>query len=114
MMSGRRGEAVLGTLLLGHIGHGEWFAGDGRESFFSLLLAGKLAAGGGKLGISIDGGEHPVRLRYKIVYFLLSVHDEGEGRGLHSSDAQHLSVLSVFQSIETGGIHAEYPVADGT
>ena len=43
----------------------------------------------------------------------LAVHDEGKGRGLHSADAEHLFVLTIFQCIKSGGVHAENPVADG-
>ena len=114
----QRGEVVevgrsLAALLLAHVGHGEGLAGDGAECLLSLLLAGELARGGGKLGVAVDGGEHPVGFRLEVVDFLLPVHDEGEGGGLHASDAQHLPVLSVFQGIEARGVHAENPVADG-
>ena len=62
----QRGEVVemrwrLVSLLLAYIGNGEGFAGDGAESLLAFLLAGKLAAGGGKLGVAVDGGEYPVR-----------------------------------------------------
>jgi len=45
---------------------------------------------------------------------VLAVHDQGEGRSLHSPDRQDLSVLSIFQRVETGGIHPEQPVAVGS
>ena len=35
-------------------------------------------------------------------------------RGLHPADAEHLSVLTVFQCVKSGGVHTENPVADGT
>ena len=43
----------LVSLLLAYIGNGEGFASDGAESLLAFLLAGKLAAGGGKLGIAV-------------------------------------------------------------
>ena len=104
----------LVSLLLAYIGNGEGFAGDGTESLLAFLLAGKLAAGSGKLGVAVDGGEYPVRFRNEVVDFLLAVYDEGKGRGLHPADAEHLSVLTVFQCIKSGGVHTENPVADGT
>ena len=115
----QRGEVVemrwrLVSLLLAYIGNGEGFAGDGAESLLAFLLAGKLAAGCRKLGVAIDGGEYPVRFGNEVVDFLLAVYDEGKGRGLHPADAEHLSVLTVFQCIKSGGVHTENPVADGT
>ena len=115
----QRGEVVkmrgrLVSLFLAYIGNGEGFAGDGAESLLAFLLAGKLAAGSRKLGVAIDGGEYPVRFGNEVVDFLLSVYDKGKGRGLHSADAEHLSILTIFQCIKSGGIHAENPVTDGT
>ena len=104
----------LVSLFLAYIGNREGFAGDGTECFLAFFLAGKLAAGGGKLGVAIDSGEYPVWLGNKVVDFLLSVYDEGKGRGLHPADAEHLSVLTIFQCIKSGGVHTENPVADGT
>ena len=115
----QRGEVVemrgrLVSLLLAYIRNGEGFAGDGTECLLAFLLAGKLAAGCCKLGVAIDGGEYPIRFGNEVVDFLLAVYDQGKGRGLHSADAEHLSVLTVFQRIKSGGVHAENPVADGT
>ena len=104
----------LVSLLLAYIRNREGFAGDGAESLLAFLLTGKLAAGGGKLGVAVDGGEYPVRFGNEVVDFLLAVYDEGKGRGLHPADAEHLSVLAVFQCVKSGGIHTENPVADGT
>ena len=103
----------LVSLLLAYICNREGFASDGTECFLAFLLAGKLAAGGGKLGVAVDGGEYPVRFGNEVVDFLLAVYDEGKGRGLHPADAEHLSVLTVFQCVKSGGVHAENPVADG-
>ena len=115
----QRGEVVemrwcLVSLFLAYIRNREGFAGDGTECFLAFLLAGKLAAGGGKLGVAVDGGEYPVRFGNEVVDFLLAVYDEGKGRGLHPADAEHLSVLTVFQCIKSGGVHTKNPVADGT
>ena len=102
------------SLFLAHICDGERFTCDGTECFFTFLLAGKLAAGSRKLSVAIDGGKYPVRFGNEVVDFLLAVHDQGEGRGLHPADAEHLSILTIFQSIKTGGVHTENPVANGT
>ena len=115
----QRGEVVemrgrLVSLLLAYIRNREGFAGDGTECFLTLLLAGKFAAGCRKLGVAVDGGEYPVRFGNEVVDFLLAVYDEGKGRGLHSTDAEHLFVLTVFQCIKSGGVHAENPVTNGT
>ena len=115
----QRGEVVemrwrLVSLFLAYICNREGFAGDGTESFLAFLFTGKLAAGGGKLGVAVDGGEYPVRFGNEVVDFLLAVYDEGKGRGLYPADAEHLSVLTVFQCIKSGGVHTENPVADGT
>ena len=115
----QRGEVVemrrcLVSLFLAYICNREGFASDGAESLLAFLLAGKLAAGGGKLGVAVDGGEYPVRFGNEVVDFLLAVYDEGKGRGLHPADAEHLSVLAVFQCVKSSGIHTENPVADGT
>ena len=115
----QRGKVVemrwrLVSLLLAYICDGEGFAGDGTECFLSFLLAGKLAAGCRKLGVAVDGGEYPVRFGNEVVDFLLAVYDQGKGRGLHSADAEHLFVLTIFQCVKSGGVHAENPVTDGT
>ena len=102
------------SLFLAHVCNGERFSCDGAECFFTFLLAGKLAAGSRKLSIAIDGSKYPVWFGNEIVDFLLSVYDEGKGRGLYSTDAEHLSILTIFQSIKSGGIHAENPVSNGT
>ena len=46
--------------------------------------------------------------------FIEYLDDEGKGRGLHSGDAEHLSVLTIFPCIKSGGVHTENPVTDGT
>ena len=114
----QRGEVVevgwcLASFLLAHIGNGKGLAFNGTEGFLALFLARKLAAGGSKLCVAVDGGQYPVRLRLEMVYLLLAVYDEGKGRCLHAPDAQHLPVLPVLQRVETCGVHAENPVAYG-
>ena len=52
-------------------------------------------------------------LGYEVFDLLLTLHDEGEGGGLHTAYGEHLAVLSVLEGVETGGVHAEHPVADG-
>ena len=93
-------------LLLLHLRHREGLALDGGEGLLALFLRGELPLGGGEGGIPIDGCQHPVGLRLEVLNLLLTVHDKGEGRGLHTTDGEHLSVLAIFQGVETGGIHA--------
>ena len=89
----------LGAFLLGDSSHGEGLSGDGAECFLAFLLAGEFTACGSKLCVAIDGGKHPVGFWLEVVDFFLSVHDECKGGSLHTSYAEHLSVLSVFQGV---------------
>ena len=47
-----------------------------------------------------------------MVYFLLAIDDEGEGRSLYSADGENLPVLSIFQGVKACGVHAEEPIAN--
>ena len=89
----------LGAFLLGDSSHVEGFSCDGAECFLSFLLAGEFTACGSKLCVAVDGGKHPVGFWLEVVDFFLSVHDECKGGSLHTSYAEHLSVLSVFQGV---------------
>ena len=114
----QRGEVVelrrgFRALFLLHVDHGKRFTLNGLEGSLAILFLVKAAFGGGKRGVAIDGGQHPIRLRLEVVYFFLSAHDECQGGCLHPPDAQHLSVASVFQGVQARGVHAQYPVADG-
>ena len=115
----QRGEVVerrrlLLAVLLLYVGDGEGTALDGGKGLLALLLAGELALRSSEGGVAIDGGQHPVGLGLEVVYLLLAVDDEGECGCLHTTDAEHLSVLPVLDGIEARGIDAEQPVADGT
>ena len=92
----------------------ERLVGYGCKCSFALLLGCELALGSGECGVAIYGGKNPVRLWLKRVDFLLSVYDECQRRSLHTSYGQHLTVLCVLQSVKTGGVHAQNPIADGT
>ena len=80
--------------------------------FFSQFFI-TLADDGGKERIAVKGFQFPVLFRNKILDFFLAVDDEGQCRSLYASDGKHLLVLSVFQGIQAGCIHAQGPVADG-
>jgi len=69
------------------------------KGLLALFLACELAFCGCKERVSIDCGEHPVGFWLEVVDFFLSVHDECKGGSLHTSYAEHLSVLSVFQGV---------------
>ena len=79
---------------------------NGLKGFLTFLLTRELSLGGSKGGVTIDGSQHPVRFRLEMLDLFLPVDDEGEGRGLNTSDAEHLAILSVSEGIETCGIHA--------
>ena len=101
------------TLFLLHIGNGERLSRNGLESLLALFLAGEPSFGGREGGVAVNGGQHPVGFRFEVVYFFLPVHDERQRGRLHPSDGEHLPVLSVFERIESGSVHAQNPVADG-
>ena len=80
----------------------------------SVLLRGELARRGREQRVAVGSGQHPVRLRLEVGYLLVAPDDEGERRGLHAADAQHLLALTaIFQCVEARAVHAEQPVADG-
>ena len=103
----------LAALLLLHLGHFKGPSLDELEGLLALLLRGELPLRGGEGGVAVDGGQHPVGLWLEVVNLLLSVHDEGEGGGLHAADAEHLAVLSVLDGVEARGVDAQQPVAHG-
>ena len=70
-----------------------------------------------KLGIAVNGGQHPRLSRLKAFYLLLPIDDHGERRRLHPADGKHLSapsIRSIFQRIESSSVHAKEPITDGT
>lgn len=84
---------------------------QGLKSLFALFLRGEPTLCGGEECVAIDGGKHPVRLRFEIVYLLLTVHYQCECRRLHTSDAQYLMVLTILQRVQSRGVHSQNPVA---
>ena len=80
-------------------------------SIFSLSLF--IVSDGGEFGVAIESGEHPTLFGHKTLDFLLATHDERQRGGLHAPDGEHLFLLSVFERVEAGGVHAKCPVADG-
>ena len=115
----QRGEVVeLGrlflTLFLLDLRDGERLALDGLKGLLALFLRREFAFCSCKRRVAVDGSQHPVGLGLEVVDLLLAVDDEGEGRGLHTSDGEYLTILPVFQRVEPGGIHAQEPVANGS
>ena len=115
----QRGEVVevwrcFCAAFLLHVGYGERFSLYRGKRLFSLLLGGEFSFRSRERGVAVYRGEHPVRLRFKVVNLLLPVHYQRQRRCLHSSYRQHLPVLPVFQRVQAGGVHSQYPVADGT
>ena len=65
--------------------------------------------------IAVDGGENPVFLRLEILYLKIALHYHGQRGGLHTSDAEHLlRFLTKAEGIESRGVHAQQPIANGT
>ena len=83
------------------------------ERLLALFLRVEAPLRGSERRVAIDGGQHPVGLGLEVVNLLLAVHDEGQRRRLHATYRQHLAVLPVLQRVETRGVHAQQPVADG-
>ena len=115
----QRGEVVklrglFLALLLLHLCHGKRFPLDSSKSLLTLLLRRELTLSRRKYRVTIDGGKHPVRFGFEVLDLLLPVDNQSECRCLHTSDGEHLPVLSVFEGIETCGIHTQQPVTDGT
>ena len=104
----------LVAVLLRDARHLERLVGDGGECLLALLLRGELALCGCEERIAIDSGQHPIGFRLKRIDLLLTVDNKRECRRLYTTDAEHLSVLSVLESVKTRGVHAQEPVADGT
>ena len=107
----QRGEVVelwrlFLALFLLHLCHCEGFALDGGESFLAFLLRGELALGGCKDGIAIHCCQHPIGFRLEVLDLFLTVYDKGKGRRLYASYREHLTVLPVFQRVESCGVHA--------
>ena len=114
----QRGKVVqlwglLLALFLLNLSYLEGFALDGGKGFFALFLRGELSLGSRKSGIAINGGQYPVGLGLKVLDLLLTVHDERQGWRLHTTDGQHLTVLTVLKCVQTGGVHTQQPVANG-
>ena len=114
-----RGEVVevgwgFGSLLLLHACHSEGFALDGGKGLLALFAGGEFALCRSKLSVAIYRRQYPIWLGFELVYLLLSVNDKCQRGSLHSADAQHLSVLSILERIESGGVHTQQPVAHGS
>ena len=83
------------------------FLNVGHQVFFTSFQDGIESS------IPIKGRKYPILFGFEVLYLVLTVYYQGQGRGLYSSDGKYLTVLSIFQRIKTGGIHAEQPVANG-
>ena len=87
--------------------------GNGVDAFqYQFFLT--FPEDGRKGSVPIHGFQLPILFRNKILYFQLAVYNQCQRRRLHTTDGQHLTVLSVLQRVEAGGVHAEQPVTDGT
>ena len=107
--------------LLGHTRYLKLLILYSLESLFTLFLRGKLTLRSCEESITINGGEHPVRLWFEVVYLLLTIYNHGESWSLHPANREHTcptlasaTVVAILDGIETSGIHAKKPVAYGT
>ena len=84
-----------------------FLGGDGVLAFFDGYLRAKQ-------GIAVVGLEFPIGARNEVLYVCLSLDDQRQRRGLHTSHREHLAVLStstrVPYSIRARGVHTEQPV----
>ena len=97
----------LRAFLLLYAGYREGLVGYGGKRLLALLLAGELALRGSELRVAVDGGQHPVGFRLKMVYLFLPVHYQRQRGGLYTAYAQHLTVLAVLEGVQAGGVHAQ-------
>ena len=104
----------LVAVLLRDARHLERLVGDGGERLLAFLLRRELALCGCEERVAVYRGQHPIGFGLKRVDLLLAVDDKRECRRLHTTDAEHLAVLSVLERVKTRGVHAQEPVADGT
>ena len=97
----QRGQVVemgwgLAALFLLHPCHPKQAVGKGGKGLFTLFFRSKSALCGCKLRVAVNGGQHPIGFRHKTVNLLLAGHDECQRGCLHTTYAQHLSVLPIF------------------
>ena len=59
--------------------------------------------------ITIGGFQLPIGLRLELLDGLLTLYNEGEGRGLYPTDGEGLLALPlpVAQGVESGSVHPE-------
>ena len=107
----QRGEVIerrwcLLAILFLYVSDGERLVLDEAECLFAFLFAGELTFRGSEDSIAIDRGQHPIGFGLEIVYLLLAVHNQCQRGSLYAPNAEHLSVLSIFDGIEACGIDA--------
>ena len=106
----RRG---FGAFLGGDVGHSEFFSFNALQVLLSVFHGAILALGGSECRIPIDGRQHPIGLWLEVRNFVVTVDNQCQSGCLHPANGQHLSVLPVFQGVESCGIHAQQPISDG-
>ena len=112
----QRGQVIqawrrLLTVFLLHLRHREGLSFDGGKGLLALLLRRELTRCGRERCVTIYGGQHPVGLRLEVVYLLLTVHDQRQRGRLHTTDGEHLPVLSIFNGIQARTVYTKEPVA---
>ena len=115
----QRGEVVelwwlFLALFLLHLRHRKRLALDGGKGLLALFLRGEFPRCRGEGGITIHRCQYPVGFGLEVLDLFLTVHDEGEGRGLHTTYREHLTVLAVLQRVQSRGVHAQQPVTNGS
>ena len=134
----------FGAFFLRHLLHGEGRVFDGFEGRFGFFAVGESTFGEGfsvvfALGsvlwgfllvivgiescgegdIAVDGGEHPIGFGLEVLDVELSCHDHSQRGGLHAPDGEGLCsatsiIVAIFEGVESCGVHAQEPVADGS
>ena len=109
----------LGTLLsrlLLNIGNCKQTILDSFECSLRLFNLVITTFGAVEGDITIECLEFPILLGDKVDNLEMTLHNHGQSGRLDTTDREHLSLsrLAVTNSVETGGVHAQKPVSDGS
>ena len=109
----------LGTLLTRfflYIGNCKQTILDSIESSLCLFNLVITTFGAVEGDITIECLEFPILLGHEVDNLEMTLHNHGQSWRLDTTDGKHLSLasLAVTNGVETGGIHAQKPVTDGT
>ena len=102
--------------LSGYVGDNEVQRTYLLKDLFRVFTLVEFTFGATESGVAVNGFEFPVLFGLEILNLSLSVHHKGQSGSLHTSDGEYPAAVAaaVLQGVESGGIHAEQPVAYGT